>query len=207
MAEHKRRTTVVLAAVELDGASDSIVSRAFELAAGQAREAHVVTVVPLAEKEHPDGDLRLHDAMQRLQELVTARLGELRHRDPETAARLGPVQLHGLVGEAASEVTWLAASLDADIVVVGTHERREQRRLLLGPVADKVVRVCGCAVMVVRDKHHAAPWRVPETRPACSACAEARRISSGDSLYCPEHVARHADARLAGAELTRSAAP
>jgi nucleotide-binding universal stress UspA family protein len=194
MTEEGDRATVVLAAVELDGVSDDIVSRGLKLAAGQRADFHIVTVVPTLEREHPENEQRLPEAMRRLHELVTNRLDALHRSDVDASSRLGRVRLHCSVGEPAGEITWLAAALDADVVVLGTHERREVRRLLLGAVAERVVRVCGCPVMVVRDKHHAAPWRVPETEPACTACAEARRISSGGSLHCAEHLGRHVDA-------------
>lgn len=197
MVEGKARTTITLAAVELDGASDGIVARALELAAGQRGDIHVVNVVT-----HPPGeaaavgDLRLRKAMEGLSELVATQLARLRERDAEAAGRLGKVRLHCAVGDPAGEISWIAAKVDADIVVLGTHERREQRRLLLGAVAERVVRVCGCAVMVVRDKHHAAPWRVPEIEPECAACGQSRRRSSGSDLWCADHAGRHLNVPL-----------
>jgi hypothetical protein len=38
----------------------------------------------------------------------------------------------------------------ADLVVLGTHGRRGVSKLVLGSVADGVVRTCGCPVLLVR---------------------------------------------------------
>jgi hypothetical protein len=38
----------------------------------------------------------------------------------------------------------------ADLVVLGTHGRRGVSKLVLGSVADGVVRACGCPVLLVR---------------------------------------------------------
>jgi len=50
------------------------------------------------------------------------------------------------VGE---QIVYLASSLQADLVAVGTHGARGVERLLLGSVADKVVRGAAQAVLVV----------------------------------------------------------
>jgi nucleotide-binding universal stress UspA family protein len=50
----------------------------------------------------------------------------------------------------------VAAELDADIIVIGTHGRTGLKRILLGSVAEMVVRRAGCPVFVVREKLHTA---------------------------------------------------
>lgn len=58
------------------------------------------------------------------------------------------------VGGPADEVALLAAELEADLVLVGTHVRHGVRQLFLGSVTEAVVRRCGCPVLVVRPKGH-----------------------------------------------------
>ena len=41
---------------------------------------------------------------------------------------------------------------DADVVVMGTHGRRGMRRLMLGSVAEGLIRVASRPVLLVRDK-------------------------------------------------------
>jgi nucleotide-binding universal stress UspA family protein len=79
----------------------------------------------------------------------------------ESRARLGElvsgVQAQGLVAEehlidgfADTALRDAAESLDVDLVVIGTHGRTGLKRLLLGSVAERVVRLCRRHVMVAR---------------------------------------------------------
>lgn len=52
-------------------------------------------------------------------------------------------------GEAVDEILTLAERLPADLVVMGTHGRRGFERLVLGSVAEKVLRKAACPVMTV----------------------------------------------------------
>jgi predicted phosphoribosyltransferase len=52
-------------------------------------------------------------------------------------------------GFAWHEITKAAAELGADLVVVGSHGRRDRHRFLIGSVAEKVARVCPVPVLTV----------------------------------------------------------
>jgi hypothetical protein len=87
------------------------------------------------------------------------------------------------------EIAQLAADLEADLVVVGTHGRRGVSRLLLGSVAEATVRLAPCGVLVVRSK--AIPEPAPSIEPPCPRCVEARRASGGVQTWCAQHRERH----------------
>ncbi len=53
-------------------------------------------------------------------------------------------------GVAWDGIVSLAERVGADLVVVGTHGRTGVRRVLMGSVAERVVRHAGCAVLTVR---------------------------------------------------------
>ena len=53
-------------------------------------------------------------------------------------------------GDPAVVVPAVASEAGADLVVVGTHGRTGVRRVLMGSVAERVVRHAGCAVLTVR---------------------------------------------------------
>ncbi|HEU4384306.1 MAG TPA: universal stress protein [Anaeromyxobacteraceae bacterium] len=55
-----------------------------------------------------------------------------------------------VTGAAATEVVRFARDGGYDLVVMGTHGRRGLRHLVLGSVAERVVREAPCAVLVVR---------------------------------------------------------
>jgi nucleotide-binding universal stress UspA family protein len=65
---------------------------------------------------------------------------------------------------AAREIAQYAASHGADLIVVGTHGYGPVRRLVLGSVADRVVRMAPCPVLTV--PHHALRATSPEWTPA-----------------------------------------
>jgi nucleotide-binding universal stress UspA family protein len=55
-------------------------------------------------------------------------------------------------GPAAAEILDAAGRLNADLIVMGTHGRRGVSRMLLGSVAEKVVRSSPVAVLTIRMK-------------------------------------------------------
>lgn len=55
-------------------------------------------------------------------------------------------------GDPAAEILEAAQEVKADIIVMGTHGRTGLARLLMGSVAEHVLRKASCPVMTVRDK-------------------------------------------------------
>lgn len=61
------------------------------------------------------------------------------------------VEHHVLDGEPAHEIVALAKKLNADLIVMGTHGRSGLFRLLMGSVAEHVVRKADCPVLALRQ--------------------------------------------------------
>lgn len=61
-----------------------------------------------------------------------------------------PVEHRLLEGSAAEEIVKLAKEVGADLIVMGTHGRTGLSRLLLGSVAEVVLRRAPCPVLTVR---------------------------------------------------------
>jgi nucleotide-binding universal stress UspA family protein len=61
-----------------------------------------------------------------------------------------------LVGDPASEIVQLAADEGVDLIVMGTHGRTGLRRLLMGSVAEAVVRRASCPVLTLKQPEGAA---------------------------------------------------
>jgi nucleotide-binding universal stress UspA family protein len=97
---------------------------------------------------------------------------------------------HIAVGSPAREIAQLASDLEADLIVVGTHGRTGLRRLLLGSVAEGVLRLASCPVLVERPKANPSDG-VPEITPPCPRCVDARFASDGKELWCEQHRERH----------------
>ena len=56
-------------------------------------------------------------------------------------------------GPAAAAIVRTAKKNRVDLVVMGTHGRTGVRRLLMGSVADRVIRTASCPVLVVGGRH------------------------------------------------------
>jgi nucleotide-binding universal stress UspA family protein len=54
------------------------------------------------------------------------------------------------IGDAADEIAAAAVQQDADFIVMSTHGHTGWRRLVYGSVAEKVLRLADCPVLVVR---------------------------------------------------------
>lgn len=86
-----------------------------------------------------------------------ARFKELRRQSEETLAearsraRAAGIVVETVVheGQPAQKILTLAADTDVDLIVMGTHGRGGVGHLLLGSVAEKVLRKAQCPVMVV----------------------------------------------------------
>jgi nucleotide-binding universal stress UspA family protein len=77
---------------------------------------------------------------------------QLRERLHQVQARDPKVQLdHRLVeGDPATEILRIAEGAGCDLIVMGTHGRRGLGRLLIGSVAEQVVRKAACPVLTVK---------------------------------------------------------
>jgi len=55
-----------------------------------------------------------------------------------------------LEGKPAAEIVKFAAENEIDLIVIGTRGKRGIERLLLGSVAENVIRTAGCKVLIVK---------------------------------------------------------
>ena len=83
----------------------------------------------------------------------------------------------------------LAKTLLASAVIVGTHGRKGFQRMVMGSVAESVVRNAGCPVLVTRPQMHHQP--IPRIEPPCPRCVERRAQTHGDQLWCEQHSEKH----------------
>jgi nucleotide-binding universal stress UspA family protein len=168
--------------------------RGFDLAAKEEHgELHVVTVAFLNDEigasvmgaAVPQPLVRTDDRERLLQRVTTA-VGVWQQ---ETGAKFDRVVTHVRYDAPALEIAQLAADIEAKMIIVGTHGRRGVERLLLGSVAEAVVRLAPCEVLVVRPPDTQA--EVPKIEPPCPRCVETRRASGGERFWCDQHLERH----------------
>lgn len=156
MLHPSARKLIIVAAVEPGDEDPLVMERAIELANSSERgEVHVVTV------SEPPVELGAYamvvrDAFPATTTRTADACRSTAHRlvDEGAVRSLPTIEVHAMSGLPSEEIIWLAARLDADYIVMGTHGRRGIKRLLLGSVAERVVRLAGCPVVVVREKSH-----------------------------------------------------
>jgi nucleotide-binding universal stress UspA family protein len=85
------------------------------------------------------------------------------------------VAVYALEGKPARQIVALAESIDADTIVVGTHGRSGAKRLLLGSVAEEVVRTADCNVIVLRPRDFYEGEKVPDVQPPLAPGASPMR--------------------------------
>jgi nucleotide-binding universal stress UspA family protein len=93
------------------------------------------------------------------QELLLQQMQKLFQGD-----RYRNVKLHCLIGDPGSEIVDLARSTHARIIIMPSHGRTGLSRLLLGSVAERVLRLANCPVLVLRGEpsdDETSPAEVP----------------------------------------------
>ncbi|MDJ0522438.1 MAG: universal stress protein [Planctomycetota bacterium] len=105
---------------------------------------HVVEWLP-AVTEGTFGIYPHRKDIEKIKELSRAKLGEMVRRHPEE-------NLEAVVreGKAAHVILQTIGEREPDLVVMGTHGRSKLDHLLIGSVAERVIRHAPCAVLTVR---------------------------------------------------------
>jgi len=93
---------------------------------------------------------------------------------------------HARIGKPASEILDLAREIGADLILIGTHGHTGLQRLVMGSVAESVVREAGCPVLVARPKTYpdvtlSEVYEVERTKPIHSRA----RFSFSDNVMQP----------------------
>ncbi len=144
MATTPRR---VLFATDFSSTADEAQDLAEGLARRFSAELHLVHVRVLLEEPHLDDEhlAEIHRLMG-TSEQATRRVLESDRASPSDV----PLTTHLVRGLAPAEaIVETCVEIGADLVVVGTHGRRGLRKLLLGSVAEEVVRACPVPVLTV----------------------------------------------------------
>jgi nucleotide-binding universal stress UspA family protein len=185
---------VIVVGVDLSQESNLALDQAITIASRTRSELHVVhvvsTVLPVPSVDYPAAaPVSLAAAGERLRSYVDDRLTQ---HEPIIAKAQGRrperVVCHIRLDAPSEEIAQLAADLEADLVVVGTHGRRGLGRLILGSVAEGVVRAAPCPVFVVRPKRVV---EMPRIEPPCPECVKERQATNGAELWCAQHRERH----------------
>jgi nucleotide-binding universal stress UspA family protein len=133
----------IVGPVDFSEHSIAALKRAATLA-GRPENLHVLHVLPFLIPTEPgvvwatvDDAHRIQHALENLRESV----GKL---------ELGTLELEVRLGDPGQIACDRAEELAAELIVVGSHGRTGLTRMLLGSVAERVVRLAHCPVLVVK---------------------------------------------------------
>jgi nucleotide-binding universal stress UspA family protein len=153
------RFSRILCPVDFDANSRLALAMAAELAAERDATLHVLHVIAMP----PGPEVAL--PYGKMEEAARTRLERLVRQQVRGRA---DCHLEVMMGNADVEILQAAKRRRADLIVMATHGRKGLRRLVLGSVAESVVREAPCPVLTIKPKP--APASRP-TRPGTKAKA------------------------------------
>jgi nucleotide-binding universal stress UspA family protein len=141
--------TIVLPYDSSEGA-DAAVDEALSLADESTRVCVVHVLIPLHMLAVEPGiifDLGSDE------ERIASAVAEMERRVPARDDR--KIEYTARIGDPGTEIAVFAKQVSADLIVMSSHGRSGLSRLLLGSVAERVLRLAECPVLVVRGPKHA----------------------------------------------------
>jgi len=132
--------------------SDPIAAHAADIGADLARvtgaEMAFIHVIEPAVVNAADTGIQPDVFVATAKETAKKLIDDFRKRLPPQATALDFVQ----IGSPETEIVKAAKDWPADLIVIGSHGRGGLQRVLLGSVAEGVMRQAACPVLVVRAK-------------------------------------------------------
>ncbi len=144
----------ILAPIDFSDVAEDALSYATGLAA--ELEAKVIVLYAMAPVVYAGSPISpelgvphfLEEQRQAAHESLDKLLERLRKRDVPVEGIVGSGPAYQVIVETAKEK-------ECDLIVMGTHGRSGLGHLLLGSVAERVIRLAPCPVLTVRDTHPA----------------------------------------------------
>ena len=139
----------ILVPVDFSSESRAALWRATELAAALGASVDVLHVLDLPEARHMATEFYVPLPPEYREELHR---GAQKHLDEWLSTANVPAAVHRDLaeGKPSAEIVDYARNHADDMIVIGTHGRGGVSHLLLGSVAEKVVRSAPCPVLTVR---------------------------------------------------------
>jgi nucleotide-binding universal stress UspA family protein len=144
----------ILAATDFTPCSAPAIDAAVDLARDEGASVTLFHVCEPPPYSTPD--LGMYTPSPELSaDIVAAARRQLEERQVRCAGAGVPIDTAWTFGAPASEIVRYAAENDYDLIVVGSHGRRGFRRLVLGSVAEAVVRGADRPVLTVQGGENA----------------------------------------------------
>jgi nucleotide-binding universal stress UspA family protein len=185
-AVNQNDKVVVLVAIDFSPLAEEVLETAANLARNARGELHLVHVTA----EAPSRSTAILSADRPLERASEADADHVRleRLAKQVGASIPRIVLHTRIGRADLEIAQLAQDIGADLLVVGAGGASRLERLLLGSVAESLVRNAPCPVLAYRPKSVAAWERI---QPACPDCIAIQRATQRARLWCDRHEQHH----------------
>ena len=86
-----------------------------------------------------------------LEEIRAEAESQLSQLTSDTKVSVGTLKQHVATGKPAAEIVRVATELGVDMIVMGTHGLTGVERVIIGSVAEQVVRKAPCTVVTVKN--------------------------------------------------------
>jgi|WetSurMetagenome_2_1015567.scaffolds.fasta_scaffold02238_9 nucleotide-binding universal stress UspA family protein len=145
MTETERLFTKILVATDGSAMNRAALREAFRIGRACGSVVHAVYVADTSALESGPADMMVGEAWEILP--IEGERALARVREEAAGVHLETALLYG---KPAEEIVRYAREKGVDLIVIGSQGKQGIARLLLGSVAEKVIRTAGCKVFVVK---------------------------------------------------------
>jgi nucleotide-binding universal stress UspA family protein len=172
---------VILAALAFDETGEAALREAAR-SVGPHSVLHVVHVI--REESQAKTSMELEALEQRMNEASERLRGYIEKQWPQAPHK---IVAHVRVGALSQSIVQTAVDVNADLLIVGTHQRAGLKKLLLGSVAKQIVDHAHCPVLLALPKDYQGRAHSDSIQPPCTDCLETRKQTQGQQFWCERH--------------------
>ena len=125
--------------------NNSAVEEGLSIARACGSQLYAIYVIDASLSGRAPTDMPIGDTYQMVENEAASALGRIQSKAGDLKVEIAAVE-----GKPAEEIIRFADLHKIDLIVIGTRGKRGLERLLLGSVAESVVRSAGCNVLVVK---------------------------------------------------------
>jgi nucleotide-binding universal stress UspA family protein len=140
----------ILVPTDFSDHSEKAIQYGAELASKFGAELHLLHLVETVPVMYGEGAIYSPETKAHFKDVAARQLNDLKLDVTDAVNVLRTVRN----GHPFVETVRYAKDNDVDLIVIGTHGRGAIAHMLLGSVAERVVRKAPCPVLVVRDQEH-----------------------------------------------------
>lgn len=173
---------LILAALSTDETGDFALFEAARVAAARPQsDLHVVYVA------HADDTTQSNDLVSLERELARAPAALDTQIQRLQAVLPARVTAHLRAGQPARSILQTAIDIDADLIVIGTHQRSRFETIFSGSVAERVLQYAHCPVLIAVPKNYDGETKSEIIEPPCPDCLATRHKTGNQSFWCERH--------------------